>query len=121
MKRRIYVDPGCGHLEDCSARPHSWDNSGCVVLRDEVLWQRYLDAECACEEVRQAVLAAATEESMTSEERVLYERVDELHLMLDLDSGEWMRRHDEIEAEARRLAESDAGASTPMNEEGVSP
>lgn len=118
MKRRIYIDPECGHLEDCSARPHSWDSSGCVVLRDDALWQRYLDAERASEEARQAVLAVATEEPMTAEERALHTRVDELHsTLLGIDSGEWMRRHDEIEAEARRLAERDA----PSDDEGVSP
>jgi hypothetical protein len=121
VKRRIYIEPECGHLTDCSARPHSWDSSGCVVLRDDTLWQRYLDAERACEEARQAVLAVATEEPMTPEEQALHEREDELHMMLGLDSGEWMRRHDEIEAEARRLAESDIDVSVPVDDEGVSP
>ena len=117
MKRRLYVDPESGSLEDCSGRPHSWDSPFCVVLRgNEDLWQRYLDADRARDEARRAVLDAAAEESMTAEEQALHARVEELHSMLDLDSGEWMRRHDEIEDAARRLAESEgssAGGAAP--------
>jgi hypothetical protein len=117
VKRRIYIDPECSLLEDCSARPYSWDSSRCVVLRDDALWQLYLDAERACEEARQAVLAAATDEPLTDEECALHARVAELHSTPGINSGEWLRRNDEIEAEARRLAERDA----PAGDEGVSP
>lgn len=122
MKRRLYVSPESGSLEDCSGRPSSWTSSFCVVLRDnEDLWQRYLDAEHACDEARRAVLAATTKEPMTAEEQVLYARAHALYSTRGLDSSEWLRCCDEIEAEARGLAEGDTGASVPVNDEGVSP
>jgi hypothetical protein len=120
VKRRLYVSPASGSLEDCSARPSSWDSSFCVVLRgNEELWQRYLDAERICDEARHAVLEATTKEPMTAEELALYARAHVLYSTCDLDSSEWMSRCDEIEAEARRLAEGDTGASVSVNDEGV--
>ena len=121
MKRRIYVSPeSSSPLEDCSRRPGVWDSSFDVVLRgNEELWQRYLDAERALDEACRAVLDAATEEPMTPEEQALHARVDELHSTYDIDSAEWLRRSDEIEAAARRLAEGDVGAPVPA--EGASP
>jgi hypothetical protein len=115
-KRHIYVCPESGSLEDCSARPYSWDNSFCRVLRgNEELWQRYLDAERAVDEARQAVLDAATKESLTAEEQVLHDRADDLHMSVDpdIDSGEWLRRNEAIEEEARQLSErGDSGPPT---------
>jgi len=106
-KRRLYVHPDSGSIEDCSARPYSWNSPACVVLRDhEDLWQRYIDAENACDDARDAVLAAAIEEPMTAEEQELHARVTKLHEQIHLDSTEWMRCHDEIEAAAKQLAEN---------------
>ena len=108
MKRRLYVDPESGSLADCSASPHRWDSAFCVVLRDnEALWQRYLDAERAFTEARQAVLDVTTEEPVTAEEQGLYGRLRDLHSMGGLDSSEWKCRYNEIKAQAQRLAESD--------------
>jgi hypothetical protein len=119
MKRRIYDSPESCALSDCTGRPSSWNSSFVVVLRGhEELWQRYLEAERALDEARRAVLAAATEEPMSPEEQVLHDRAEALHSTLDIDSIEWMRRHDEIEAAAMKLAESDVGA--PMPAEGAS-
>lgn len=111
MKRRLYVDPESGLLEDCSASPDSWESSFCVVLRgNEDLWQRYLDAERARGEARQAVLDAAIEEPMTAAEHVLHERDRALSLLMDdLDWSEWLRRNNEIKEAARLLAESADG------------
>ncbi len=109
MRRRLYVDPESGSLEDCSANPDSWDSSFCRVLHgNDELWQRYLEAEAACAEARRAVLDAATCESMTAEEEALHEQMTALHALHDLDSEEWMRRSDEIEESARQLAERSA-------------
>jgi hypothetical protein len=106
MKRRIYMAPDSGSLEDCSTRPYSWDSPFCVVLHgNDELWQRYLDAERACEEARRAVIVATTKEPMTPEEQVLYDRVIELHELDDHDSEEWMRQSDEIEEAAKKLSE----------------
>lgn len=108
MKRHIYVCPESGSLEDYTSRPYSWDSSFCVVLRDnEDLWQSYLAAERACDEARRAVLDATTEEPLTAEEQVLHDRADDLHMSAgpDIDAGEWLRRNEVIEEEARKLAE----------------
>ena len=112
MKRRLYVDPESGGLEDCTGSPYSWDSSFVVILRGhDDLWERFLEAERVLGEARRAVLDAASRESMTAEEQALHDRCEELHMLHDLDSGEWMRRHDEIEEAAKALALRDDGAS----------
>lgn len=107
MKRRIYMAPDSGSLEDCSTQPFSWDSSFCVVLHgNDELWQRYLDAERACAVARRAVVAATTKEPMTPEEQALYDRIIALHELDDHDSEAWMRQSAEIEEAAKKLAES---------------
>lgn len=114
MKRRLYVDPESGSLEDCSADPYSWDSSFCVVLRgNEELWQRYLEADRLCHEARRAVLDVTNREAMTDDEQKLHDRLNHLHDLHDLDTDEWMRQSDEIKAAARQLAAS--ADSTPAD------
>lgn len=108
-RRRIYLGPG-SDIEDQSGDPGIWDSSWCHVLRDEQLWQRFLDAQRALDEVRRAVAAAATEEPLSAEEQALRERAEELHATQGLDSAEWMRRYDEIKDAALKMAESGEGA-----------
>jgi hypothetical protein len=121
VKRRLYVDPESGSLEDCSDSPYSWDSSFCVVLRDnEDLWQRYLEADRLCDEARRAVLDVTIREAMTDDEQKLHDAIVQLHHLHDLNTDEWMRRNDEIKAAAKQLADDNSSPTDSPNHEEVS-
>lgn len=81
VRRRIYCDPGSGHLEDVTSNVYLFDDpreGRHKALYDDALWQRYLVAEAACSAIASEVVEALVNEPYDHVERELNQRMTKI-------------------------------------------